>query len=189
MTNNQIIQIKEYVRGAFPNMKDNDFADVVWFDLLKDEEFYGILQSVKNFVRDGSKFPPTVGEIIKGYELIVRDFSDSILREMEEDGYFDDVKKTNDEIMSGRCYKCGAELEIGCISELCSSCNNLFSLKCEFKEVEKLETADWNKRNRKTKAFLWVSGEIKAPKWFTRDYKEYELRKKKQIFNKTKRLN
>jgi hypothetical protein len=98
MTNREVIQIKEYIKGAFANMKESDFSDVVWYDLLKDEEYYGILQSVKNYIRAGNKFPPSIGEIIKGYELIIQDFANDILQEMDDDGYFDDPEQTETEI-------------------------------------------------------------------------------------------
>jgi hypothetical protein len=90
MTDEQVVAIKKYVEGAYPMMKSNDDSDLVWFDLLQDQEYYGILQSIKNYIRAGNKFPPTVSEIIKGYSLIIMEFNDEVLRLMDEDGFFND---------------------------------------------------------------------------------------------------
>jgi hypothetical protein len=98
MTELEIISIKKYVKGAYPNMKDTEISNIVWIDLLQDEEYYGILQSVKNYIKDGNKFPPTVGEVIKGYNLIINKFRDDILNKMEDDGVFDDPDSTDIEI-------------------------------------------------------------------------------------------
>lgn len=135
MTKQEYAQIKAYVLGAFPQMKNNDFSDAVWYDFLKEEEYYGILQSVKNYIKQGNKFPPTVGEVVNGYELIVQDFNNEVLRLMEESGYFDDAEETD------------------------------------------YEVAAWNKKNRKRKAFIWLSNSFPKeaiPDWFKNDYHEYE---------------
>jgi hypothetical protein len=98
MKDEQVVAIKKYVEGAYPMMKSNDDADLVWFDLLQDEEYYGILQSVKNYIRAGNKFPPGVSEVIQGYSLIIMEFNDEVLRLMDEDGFFNDSEEADIEV-------------------------------------------------------------------------------------------
>ncbi len=143
MKDEQVVAIKKYVEGAYPMMKSNDDADLVWFDLLQDEEYYGILQSVKNYIRAGNKFPPGVSEIISGYSLIISGFADDVLKLMDDDGYFEDKEGLDSEI------------------------------------------SDWNRSNRKTKAFIWMSTSFPKetiPNWFKQDYKRYESKIKAKYF-------
>ena len=88
MTNEQILQVKKYIEGAFPQVKEKVVADLVWFDMMRDEEYYGIMQSVRNYVKKGKPFPPSIGEIINGYELTFESYQDSILNQMDLNGYF-----------------------------------------------------------------------------------------------------
>jgi len=98
MTKKEVVLIKSYIKGAFPNFKDDQKTDVIWYDMLKDEEYYGILQSVKNFIKSGSKYPPTLAEVLKGYDLILDSLYNDVINLMDEDGFFDDPEGTPAEI-------------------------------------------------------------------------------------------
>ena len=71
MNDGQALAIKTYCEGAYPNMKKDSNADLVWIDMLKDYEYNGILMSVKKHILSGNKFAPSLAEIIKGYEMIL----------------------------------------------------------------------------------------------------------------------
>jgi len=100
MTQQEVIFVKNYIKGAYPNIKDDTTSDAVWYDLLKSEEYYGILQSVKNYIRSGNKYAPTLSEIIAGYELIVLEYQNEIIQRMDKDGYFNDGETSPYEIAS-----------------------------------------------------------------------------------------
>ena len=97
MTQEQVVHIRNYVRGAYPQLKDNsESTDAVWFDMLKDYAYLGILASVKDYIRSGKQFPPTLAEIIKNYEVVLDSHQDSILNQMILDGVFDDPVGVNE---------------------------------------------------------------------------------------------
>jgi uncharacterized protein YciI len=90
MTTEQVITIKKYVEGAYSTLKTETDNDLVWIDMLKDQEYYGILESAKKYIRSGNKFPPTIGELIKGYEIVIDEFNKIVFEMMADDGYFVD---------------------------------------------------------------------------------------------------
>jgi len=98
MTTEQVLSIKKYVEGAYQTLKSNIDNDLVWIDILKDQEYYGILESTKKYIRAGNKFPPTMGELIQGYEIVVDDFNKIVFDMMADDGYFIDRVSENQEI-------------------------------------------------------------------------------------------
>ena len=79
MDNSQALTIKAYCEGAYPNMKKDDTYDVVWFDMLKDYQYQGIMQSVKKYIMAGNKFPPTIAELIQGYETLLTDQNEKLV--------------------------------------------------------------------------------------------------------------
>lgn len=91
MTSEELLKIKKYINGAYPSFKDNDQNDAVWFDLLKDYSFNGIIESVKQYVINGNKFTPSIAEIISGYKVLLTEQNEQILHDMEINGEFDDT--------------------------------------------------------------------------------------------------
>ena len=98
MTSEQAIAIKKYCEGVYPSMKRDTELDLVWFDQLKGEEYHGTMQSLKNWIKKGNKFPPSIPELISGYELVINEHHALVLKTMEEDGYFNDPFDTEKEI-------------------------------------------------------------------------------------------
>jgi hypothetical protein len=99
MTFEEVVHIRNYVRGAYPQVKDSsESTDAVWFDMLKDCAYLGILASVKDYIKKGKQYPPTLAEIIKNYEVVLDSHQDDILNQMILDGVFDDPEGTNEDI-------------------------------------------------------------------------------------------
>ena len=90
MTVEQVLSIKKYVEGAYQTVKNDVDNDLVWIDMLKGEEYYGILESAKKYIRAGNKFAPTIGELIRGYEIVIDEFNKIVFDTMADDGYFVD---------------------------------------------------------------------------------------------------
>ncbi len=90
MTAQELNQIRAYIKGAYPNFKDDENDDIVWFDLLQGYQYQGIMQALKSYIKSGNRFAPTVAELIKGYETILDDFNSDIIERMTRDGVFDD---------------------------------------------------------------------------------------------------
>jgi hypothetical protein len=100
MTEVQVISIKKYCEAIYPMMKndsDGD-SDLVWYDQLKDEEYHGTMQALKNWIKKGNKFPPSIPELIFGYDYAVLEHQAEVIRMMDYDKYFDDPKGTDEEI-------------------------------------------------------------------------------------------
>ena len=98
MTVEQVLSIKKYVEGAYQTVKSDIDNDLVWIDMLKNEEYYGILESAKKYIRAGNKFPPTIGELIQGYEIVIDEFNKIVFDTMADDGYFVDRVSKDQEV-------------------------------------------------------------------------------------------
>ena len=98
MTVEQVLSIKKYVEGAYQTVKSDIDNDLVWIDMLKNEEYYGILESAKKYIRAGTKFPPTIGELIQGYEIVIDEFNKIVFDTMADDGYFVDRVSKDQEV-------------------------------------------------------------------------------------------
>ena len=98
MTVEQVLSIKKYVEGAYQTVKSDIDNDLVWIDMLKNEEYYGILESAKKYIRAGNKFPPTIGELIQGYEIVIDEFNKIVFDTMADDGYFVDRVSKDKEV-------------------------------------------------------------------------------------------
>lgn len=98
MTVEQVLSIKKYVEGAYQTVKSDIDNDLVWIDMLKNEEYYGILESAKKYIRAGNKFPPTIGELIQGYEIVIDEFNKIVFDMMVDDGYFADRVSKDQEV-------------------------------------------------------------------------------------------
>jgi hypothetical protein len=90
MTKSEVIMLRNYIKGAYGYDNGGESTDAVWFDLLQEYEYKGIMQAAKNHIKSGNNYPPRVAELISGYELILDDFNDDILDKMAKDGVFDD---------------------------------------------------------------------------------------------------
>ena len=98
MTREQVLSIKKYVEGAYQTVKNDIDNDLVWIDMLKGEEYYGILESAKKYIRAGNKFAPTIGELIQGYEIVIDEFNKIVFDMMVDDGYFVDRVSKDQEV-------------------------------------------------------------------------------------------
>ena len=98
MTREQVLSIKKYVEGAYQTVKNDIDNDLVWIDMLKNEEYYGILESAKKYIRAGNKFAPTIGELIQGYEIVIDEFNKIVFDMMVDDGYFVDRVSKDQEV-------------------------------------------------------------------------------------------
>lgn len=80
-------------------MKDDDeSSDAVWFDMLRNEDYQGIMLALKSYIRAGNKYPPSIGELLKGYDNQILEFNNAVLETMERDGYFADSEVTDPEV-------------------------------------------------------------------------------------------
>ena len=103
MTVEQVITLRKYVDGAYPQLRQRskeeiEDTDTVWFDLLKDEDYYLAMQSVKNYIRSGNPYPPGISNVIDGCKTVILQYNNRVLEAMEADGYFDDVKSESAEV-------------------------------------------------------------------------------------------
>lgn len=105
MTVEQVLSIKKYVEGAYQTVKSDIDNDLVWIDMLKNEEYYGILESAKKYIRAGNKFPPTIGELIQGYEIVIDEFNKIVFDTMADDGYFVDRVSKDKEVREWNTHK------------------------------------------------------------------------------------
>ncbi len=90
MNAKEILLIKDYLKGAYPILKDSDNSNTVWADMLSGYEYLGVLQALKNHIRSGNKYAPTIAELISGYELILDGFNSDIIDKMTRAREFDD---------------------------------------------------------------------------------------------------
>jgi hypothetical protein len=90
MTTQEALTIRKYAEGAYPQLKSNDGSDLVWVDLLAEYGALGIMKVLKDYIKTGNKFPPTVSELINKYQTVIPDFEESVLQLMLESGEFDD---------------------------------------------------------------------------------------------------
>lgn len=80
-------------------MKDDDeSSDAVWFDMLRNEDYQGIMLALKSYIRAGNKYPPSIGELLKGYDNQILEFNNAVLETMERDGYFADGEAVDSEV-------------------------------------------------------------------------------------------
>jgi hypothetical protein len=91
MTKSEVIMLRNYIKGAYGYDNGGESTDAVWFDLLQEYEYKGIMQAAKNHIKSGNNYPPRVAELIRGYELILDTLSDDIINRMERVGEFDDM--------------------------------------------------------------------------------------------------
>ena len=144
MTKSEVIMLRNYIKGAYGYDNGGESTDAVWFDLLQEYEYKGIMQAAKNHIKSGNNYPPRVAELIKGYETILDDFNSDIIERMTRDGVFDDP----------------AEITITDLN------GNERTIKVDE------ETRQWNNQSRITKAKVWLSAKS-MPSWFKAKYEQY----------------
>lgn len=94
----EVIALRKYAEGAYPQMKSTDTIDAVWLDMLQPYQPLGMMMALKSYIKTGNPYPPGVGELIKGYEKIVSGLDSDIIEKMDKEGIFDDPKETDREI-------------------------------------------------------------------------------------------
>lgn len=102
MTVEQVITIRKYIDGAYPQLRQRtkeeiEDTDTVWFDLLKGEDFHLAMQAVKNYIRNGNNFPPSISSVLEGCKAVILKYNNRVLETMEADGYFDDPENADAE--------------------------------------------------------------------------------------------
>lgn len=157
MTSQELSQLRAYIKGAYPHIKDDEQDDLVWFDLLQGYEYLGLLQTVKRYIKAGNRYAPTVAELISGYETILDGFNLDILDRMASDGVFDDPEFVTITDLNGIKRTIATEPEVRA----------------------------WNRQKRIDRARNWLSKNF-LPDWFKRDYQRYEDLFKQKYFGKTK---
>jgi hypothetical protein len=96
MTTQEVMTIRKYAEGAFPQLKSNDGSDMVWVDLLAPFGYLGIMKVLREYILMGNKFPPTVGELISKYQTVLPPIEEAIVQLMLEHGEFDDSNGDDD---------------------------------------------------------------------------------------------
>ena len=96
MTKSEVIMLRNYIKGAYGYDNGGESTDAVWFDLLQEYEYKGIMQAAKNHIKSGNNYPPRVAELIRGYELILDSLSDDIINRMERAKELDDTEGDED---------------------------------------------------------------------------------------------
>ena len=66
MTENEVLAVKTYAEGAYPQMKSEKASDFVWVDMLSPYDLNTAMVSLQTYIKSGNRFPPTVADIIKG---------------------------------------------------------------------------------------------------------------------------
>ncbi len=96
MTKSEVIMLRNYIKGAYGYDNGGESTDAVWFDLLQEYEYKGIMQAAKSHIKSGNNYPPRVAELIRGYELILDSLSDDIINRMERAKELDDTEGDED---------------------------------------------------------------------------------------------
>lgn len=89
MTVQEVMLIKKYAEGAYPQLKQDEGNDLVWIDMLSPYELLGIKTTLQNYIRKGNKFPPTIADLISGYEMLLNSFDEDIINRMIQDNVFE----------------------------------------------------------------------------------------------------
>ena len=103
MTIEQMIMIRKYIDGAYPlqrqrTKEETADADMIWFDMLKDEDYNLCMQGVKNYIRSANNFPPSISAILEASKEVVLQYNNKVIELMESEGYFNDSETTPLEI-------------------------------------------------------------------------------------------
>lgn len=117
MTKDEFALIKIYMETAYQSQRW-EVSVAVWFDFLKNFNYRITLEAVKKYI-GLNKFPPTVSDIVKGYDLLLDDISqlplDNIILKMRADGYFNTPFNEPLDIIDNRMYKANKWLYTGII--------------------------------------------------------------------------
>lgn len=85
MTTKQAITIKTYCEGAYPNMKKDQTADLVWIDMLKTYQYNGMMQAIKKYINSGNVYSPTIAVLIQNYEFILSSHHQDLIKLVMEE--------------------------------------------------------------------------------------------------------
>ena len=86
MNGQEVVLLRKYAEGAYPQMKQDAGSDVVWTDMLSSYEYFGVLQALKNYIKSGNRFAPTLAELIAGYQQVLSSFDADIVELMAQIG-------------------------------------------------------------------------------------------------------
>jgi len=87
MNNQEAIVLRRFAEGAYPQMHNEQGADAVWIEMLQDYPFNGVMEALKQRIRDGNKYPPNIGELIGGYKEMLSSFDSAFADWLEKIGF------------------------------------------------------------------------------------------------------
>lgn len=91
----EVIVIREIIKESYPYAKmENVRGDDVWYMLLKEYKFEPMRQVLIEYIKKGSKFAPSIADLISMYSMFYKQQATGIVAEMDNDGYFDDPEGT-----------------------------------------------------------------------------------------------
>jgi hypothetical protein len=85
MTTKQVLAIKTYCEGAYPNMKKDSTADLVWIDMLKTYQYEGIMKAVKTYILSGNPYSPTIAVLIQNYGIELTSHNEKLVSMVAEE--------------------------------------------------------------------------------------------------------
>jgi len=94
----QVLAIKRFAEGAYPQMKNDGGSDAVWIEMLSTYDFGGMMQTLKNHINGGNKYPPSIAELIGGYKNAVSEYDSKFVEWLEKTGKLADAEGTDAEI-------------------------------------------------------------------------------------------
>ena len=98
MTSDKAIVIKMFCENAYHQLKEKNGGDEVWVEMLKEYQYEVMLSAVKNYIKRGNTYPPSIADLINVYNSEVVTIYDDILNAMECDGVFNDPIGCDEEI-------------------------------------------------------------------------------------------
>lgn len=87
-----------FCENAYHQLKEKDGGDEVWIEMLKEYQYEVMLSAVKNYIKSGKTYPPSIADLINAYGTEVITIYDGVLDAMEKDGVFNDPEKSDEDL-------------------------------------------------------------------------------------------
>lgn len=95
----QVIMIRAIINESYPYVKmDKQEGDEVWFLMLQDYSYDLMINCLKNYIKNGNKFAPSIAELIELHDKRKESFRHPLVDFMLDKGYFDDVDDKGNKI-------------------------------------------------------------------------------------------
>jgi len=99
MKQSETLLVKKYVESAYARTSDQS-ADAVWADFLAELDYGTCIQAVKAHIKSGNQYPPSLADIQRGYDLLVKSnetlLADTVVALLAKDGLLDDERGEDD---------------------------------------------------------------------------------------------